>query len=147
MDQVGTKTRRTVSACSILLLENVMDDAVAWCAHGVLVVPPIRSRSKCEWSAGRPAIRGSSLLRAAANEAPIIEKLSGELLDSSNNRGNAVRSARHAPHGLTPPLLSSHSACNQVTRPRAMASAIQRFEDLPAHFGIMAHIEPGKTTH
>ena len=62
------------------------------CARAASAAPPIRCRSKCA-PTRRQALGIRWLITAARerNEKTMIERLSAELLDASNNRGNAVK--------------------------------------------------------
>ncbi len=68
------------------------------------VAPSIEVRSRrvggatyqVPWKYGRSVVRrlpsaGSSPLRAAANDKTMVDRLSAELMDAANNRGNAVK--------------------------------------------------------
>ena len=61
-------------------------------ARGASAAPPTRCRSKCGTDRRQAlAIRWLLIAARGRNEKTMTEKLSGELLDAANNRGNAVK--------------------------------------------------------
>ena len=92
------------------------------CARGVSVAPLIRCLLRSAWSVVRRwRSAGSSPRPRARNDKTMVDRLSAELLDAANNRGNAVKKrGRHAPDGGSQPrLLALPLVTHSERRPRA----------------------------
>ena len=110
------------------------------------VVQPTRCLSRCA-PERRQALAIRWLITAARgrNETTMVDRLSGELMDAANNRGTAGKEAggypsdgRGEPRLLPLPLVDIYG--DRILMPRT-----HKLEDY-RNFGIMAHIDAGKTT-
>ncbi len=92
------------------------------------------------------AIRWLISAARSRNESTLIDKLSGELLDAANNRGTAVKK-REDTHKMLKPTAPSRTTAGRTSYKDFEADMARQYpiEDY-RNFGIMAHIDAGKTT-
>ena len=61
------------------------------CAPAASAAPPIRCRSKSQERRQALAIRWIITAARGRNDKTMVDRLSAELIDAANNRGNAVK--------------------------------------------------------
>src|SRR6202158_1685395 len=146
LDMIEGKTKQNPVTVFEQALDNVMPtiEVRSRRVGGATYQVPVEVRND-----RRQALGIRWLISAARdrNEKTMTERLSAELLDASNNRGNAVKK-REDTHRM--------AEANRAVSHYRWCRASNRNKDTPMprphpiedyrNFGIMAHIDAGKTT-
>src|ERR1700737_2769343 len=145
LGMIETKTKQSPLPIFEQALENVMPtiEVRSRRVGGATYQVPVEVRS-----VRRQALGIRWLITAARdrNEKTMTERLSAELLDASNNRGNAVKKREDTHRMAEANRAFSHyrweSDGFNKGLPMPRVHAIEDYRN----FGIMAHIDAGKTT-